>query len=123
MKTADGETVVDFVTLTASDLTQTIENELENVQYVVVNNPDYSNRENLVLFFAEVNGEELSIKGTTSSKAERIISMMNVKLNADKKYYIEYTVLILTPVRKRLLQVLRLLLLPPTHPSSPTVIS
>ena len=88
----DGETVVDFVTLTASDLTQTIENELENVQYVVVNNPDYSNRENLVLFFAEVNGEELSIKGTTSSKAERIISMMNVKLNADKKYYIEYTV-------------------------------
>ncbi len=88
----DGETVVDFVTLTASDLTQTIENQLENVQYVVVNNPDYTARENLVLFFAEANDGELSIKGSKSSKAERIVKMMNVKLDENKKYYIEYTV-------------------------------
>ena len=88
----DGETVVDFVTLTASDLTQTIENQLENVQYVVVNNPDYTARENLVLFFAEANDRELSIKGSKSSKAERIVKMMNVKLDENKKYYIEYTV-------------------------------
>ena len=88
----DGETVVDFVTLTASDLTQTIENQLENVQYVVVNNPDYTTRENLVLFFAEANDGELSIKGSKSSKAERIVKMMNVKLDENKKYYIEYTV-------------------------------
>ena len=89
---SDDETIVEFVSLTVSDLTQTIENKLENVQYVVVNNPDYSSRENLVLFFAEVNGEELSIKGSKSSKAERIVKMMNVKLDENKKYYIEYTV-------------------------------
>lgn len=89
---SDDEKIVEFVSLTVSDLTQTIENKLENVQYVVVNNPDYSSRENLVLFFAEVNGEELSIKGSKSSKAERIVKMMNVKLDENKKYYIEYTV-------------------------------
>lgn len=87
----DGEDkVVDFVQYTADTLTETITNDLTNVQIVVSNNPD-STRENLVLYFAEAIGEELSLDSKTSTKSDRIVKMMEPKMNADKKYYYEYT--------------------------------
>ena len=86
----DGDTVVDFVKYTVDTLTESITNKLENVQIVVSNNPD-STRENLVLYFAEANDEELNIEGKTTSKSDRIVKFMEPKMNADKKYYYEYT--------------------------------
>ena len=84
------DTVVNFAQYTADTLTETITNDLTNVQIVVSNNPD-STRENLVLYFAEANGEELSLDSKTSTKSDRIVKMMEPKMNADKKYYYEYT--------------------------------
>ena len=87
----DGEDkVVNFVQYTADTLTETITNDLTNVQLVVSNNPD-STRENLVLYFAEANDAELSLDSKTSTKSDRIVKMMEPKMNADKKYYYEYT--------------------------------
>ena len=87
----DGEDrVVEFVPYTVDNLTETITNDLTNVQIVVSNNPD-STRENLVLYFAEAIGEELSLDSKTSTKSDRIVKMMEPKMNADKKYYYEYT--------------------------------
>ena len=90
----DGEdTVVDFVQYSVNELTESIENSLTNVQVVVSNNVDYTNRENLVLYFAETSdGKEINIEGKTTTKSDRIVKMMNPKMNADKKYYYEYTV-------------------------------
>ncbi len=90
----DGEdTVVDFVQYSVNELTESIENSLTNVQVVVSNNVDYTNRENLVLYFAETSdGREINIEGKTTTKSDRIVKMMNPKMNADKKYYYEYTV-------------------------------
>ena len=88
---SDNETEIKFYTYDANSLNQTILNKLDNIQYVVSNNPDYTNREDLVLLFAEVNGEEIDLKGTTTSKSERIVKTWDIKLNADKKYYVEYT--------------------------------
>ena len=88
---SDAETEIKFYTYDATTLSQTIINQLENIQYVVSNNADYTTREDLVLLFAEVNGEEIDLKGTTSSKSERIVKTWDIKLNADKKYYVEYT--------------------------------
>ena len=81
--------VVDFVQYTADTLTETITNELKNVQLVVSNNPN-STRENLVLYFAQADSE-LSLDSKTSTKSDRIVKMMEPKMNADKKYYYEYT--------------------------------
>ena len=81
--------VVDFARYTADTLTETITNELTNVQIVVSNNPD-STRENLVLYFAQANSE-LSLDSQTATKSDRIVKMMEPKMNADKKYYYEYT--------------------------------
>ena len=88
----DDETVLDFKVLTLKELTQSIEEKLTNIQYVVVNDPDYVQREDLVLFFAELVGQKLSLKSTTSNKAERIVKMLNVQLDENRKYYYEYTV-------------------------------
>ncbi len=89
----DGDTVVDFVQYSVNELTESIENSLTNVQVVVSNNIDYTNRENLVLYFAETSdGKEINIEGKTTTKSDRIVKMMNPKMNADKKYYYEYTV-------------------------------
>ena len=82
--------IVNFAQYTADTLTETITNDLTNVQIVVSNNPD-STRENLVLYFAEAKGEELSLDSKTSTKSDRIVKMMEPKMNADKKYYYEYT--------------------------------
>lgn len=82
--------IVNFAQYTADTLTETITNDLTNVQIVVSNNPD-STRENLVLYFAEAIGEELSLDSKTSTKSDRIVKMMEPKMNADKKYYYEYT--------------------------------
>lgn len=82
--------IVNFAPYTADNLTETITNELTNVQLVVSNNPN-STRENLVLYFAEAIGEELSLDSKTSAKSDRIVKMMEPKMNADKKYYYEYT--------------------------------
>ena len=88
----EDETVLDFKVLTLKELTQSIEEKLTNIQYVVVNDPDYVQREDLVLFFAELVGKKLSLKSTTSNKAERIVKMLNVQLDENRKYYYEYTV-------------------------------
>ena len=85
-----GERFVNFVQYTADTLTETITNKLTNVQIVVSNNPD-STRENLVLYFAEANDVELSLDSQTATKSDRIVKMMEPKMNADKKYYYEYT--------------------------------
>ena len=82
--------IVNFAQYTADTLTETITNDLTNVQIVVSNNPD-STRENLVLYFAEAIGEELSLDSKTATKSDRIVKMMEPKMNADKKYYYEYT--------------------------------
>ena len=86
------ETVVNFEQFNANNLSDTIEQKLENIQFVVSNNPNYTTREDLVLLFAEVNGEELTLKGTSSAKSEKIIKSWDVRIDSDKKYYIEYTV-------------------------------
>ena len=87
----DGEDkVVDFVPYTADTLTETIENDLSNVQIVVSNNPD-STRENLVLYFAEAIGEELSLDYKTPSNPKRIVKDSELKKDASGKCSYEYT--------------------------------
>ena len=87
----DGEDkVVDFVPYTADTLTETIENDLTNVQIVVSNNPD-STRENLVLYFAEAIGEELSLDYKTPSNPKRIVKDSELKKDASGKCSYEYT--------------------------------
>ncbi len=88
----DGDLNIDFVQYDVNSLTESIENSLKNVQVVVANNVDYTNRENLVLYFAETSdNKEINIKGKTASKSDRIVKMSEPKLNSNKKYYIEYT--------------------------------
>lgn len=84
----DGEDVVDYLKL--DNLTETIESKLENIQVIIANNVDYTNRENLVLLYAEVNGEELEYAGKVVTKSERIIKMMDVAMNEDGKFYAVY---------------------------------
>ncbi len=90
---ANGETVIKWYTLGAEDLTETLTNELTNIQYVVANNPDYTTREDLLVLFAQVNGAKLRFAGATSTKSERIVKMVVVKKNADGEYYNQYTLL------------------------------
>jgi hypothetical protein len=83
----DGERVIDFV----NELpTETLVNELTNIQVIVANNVDYTNRENLVVLYAEVDGEELEGVTKDTTKSERIIKMKDVAMNENGKYYAVY---------------------------------
>ena len=81
---------VDFVEIDVADLTETITNQLTNIQVVVENNVDYTNRENLVLLFAEVIGDEIEYEGKIAKKAERIVKMTDVQMDEDGDYYAVY---------------------------------
>ena len=83
----DDETVINFV----NELpTETLVNELTNIQVIVANNVDYTNRENLVVLYAEVDGEELEGVTKDTNKSERIIKMKDVAMNENGKYYAVY---------------------------------
>ncbi len=81
-----------FTLYTVDELTESLESELYNIQYVVANNTDYTNREDLVLFFAETK-DDLTLAGKTSSKSERIVRAVEAVAGEDGKYYAAYTLL------------------------------
>ena len=83
----DDETVINFVNKLPTD---TLANELTNIQVIVANNVDYTNRENLVVLYAEVDGEELEGVTKDTTKSERIIKMKDVAMNENGKYYAVY---------------------------------
>lgn len=86
----DGETVIDFIKLGKADIKETVVSAFTNVKYIVENNVDYDNRENLVLLYAEVEGD-FELKATEGSKKnERIVKMMDVAMNENGKYYAVY---------------------------------
>ena len=82
-----------WYTLTGADLTASIANELTNVELVVANNPDYENREELLLLKAVVDGAKFKFVGASVAKDQRIVKAIDVKKNADKEYYNVYTLL------------------------------
>lgn len=82
-----------WYTLGAADLTASIANELTKVEFVVANNPDYTNREDLLLLKAVVTGEKFKLEGATVAKNQRIVKAIDVKKNADDEYYNVYELL------------------------------
>lgn len=81
-----------FTLYTVDELTESLESKLYNIQYVVANNTNYTNREDLVLFFAETD-DDLTLAGKTSSKSERIVRNVEAVAGEDGKYYAAYTLL------------------------------
>lgn len=88
--TDDGETVLKYHVLKEADLKETITNELSNIQFVVCNNVNTRNREDLVLLYAETSAE-LDYAGTATKKDERFVKSWEPVKNADGDFYIEYT--------------------------------
>lgn len=88
--TSGSKEKVNYIELGASDLTESIESKLENVQVVIANNTDHKSREYLVLLFATVAGEKLDFASTATKKNERIVKMMDVDVNEDGDYYAVY---------------------------------
>ena len=92
--TAGGEAKVNYAEYTVDELTESIVNSLTNIQVVIANNVDYTNREDLVLLYAETSdGEKLSLNGKKATNAERIVRMMNVEKNKDGDFYATYDLL------------------------------
>ncbi len=91
----NGKSVLEFIEVTPESLTSTIEQKLENIQVVVQNNTNSTTEENLVLLFAEVNGEkfELGSAATFTKKSERIVKNINYDINEDGGYYAVYDLL------------------------------
>ncbi len=92
---AKGKNVLEFIPVKAEELEATIEQKLENIQVVVENNVDYTNREDLVLLFAEVNGVKFELESATTvtTKSERIVKNINYDVNEDGEYYAYYELL------------------------------
>lgn len=88
--TSGSKEKVNYVELGASDLTESIESMLTDVQVVIANNTAHKSREYLVLLFATVDGEKLDFATTATKKNERIVKMMDVDVNADGDYYAVY---------------------------------
>lgn len=82
-----------WYTLGAADLTASVVGTLTNIEYVVANNPDYTNREELLLLKAELNDVKFKLEGATVTKNQRIVKAIDVKKNSDNDFYNEYTLL------------------------------
>lgn len=89
------KTKVDFVELTADNLTNSVKQELTNIQLILANNTGKyaATAEKLVVLYAEVTGEKLSIVGEKITKADRIISNYNLIKNTDGDYVLSYKVI------------------------------
>lgn len=93
----NGKKVLAFADVTPEALLQaTIEQHLVNIQVVVQNNVEYTDRENLVFLFAEVNGVKFGLgipETTTTTNNERIVKYIDYNLNADSQKYAVYDLL------------------------------
>lgn len=91
--TEDGDDEeIGFKEYTVDDLTESLTCELYNIQFVVANNTDYTNREDLVLFFAETD-EDPELESKSSTKSERIVVNYEAVADENGKYYLSYTLL------------------------------
>lgn len=89
--TKGGKNKLEYVELTADDLTASLTNSLTNVQIILQNNTKYTDRENLVVLYAET-ATEVEFAGKKTAKADRIVVSSEVEY-VDGEYVVLYEVM------------------------------
>ena len=86
-----GKTKIEYKELGAEELTNSLLNDLTNVQVILGNDTKYETRENLVVLYGETT-EEVEVKGANVAKADRIVVSYEVEY-VDGEYVILYNVM------------------------------
>ncbi len=89
--TKGGKNKLEYVELGAEDLTASLVNSLTNVQIILQNNTKYTDRENLVVLYAETT-TEVEFAGKKTAKADRIVVSSEVEY-VDGEYVVLYEVM------------------------------
>ncbi len=90
----DGNTVIDFIRLRAGVLSMGFVNTLKNVQAVVSNDPESTEKEKLIFYYAETSDRTELYEGVPAAgapKHERIVKSAEFMRDSDKLYYLQYT--------------------------------